>query len=126
MRSRWSRRRRAGLFAADLETLGGSPEPAAPRLATLDGTDEALGRLYVLEGSTLGGVFIDRHLAAPARAVRRTAAGLLPLRRRDRRVWHAFRRRSATAWPRAGDAGAVVASARATFAALAAWCRTAG
>ena len=46
----WARRRRAGLFAADLATLGAPVTAAAPTLPVVAGTDEALGRLYVLEG----------------------------------------------------------------------------
>src|SRR5207245_815438 len=87
----WSRRRRTGLFAADLETLGSAPEPAAPVLARLAGTDQALGRLYVLEGSTLGGVFIDRNLAGlPGLADVRLRA-FSPYGVDTGARWHAFR-----------------------------------
>src|SRR5206468_2644054 len=58
----WPARRRAGLFAADLDALGAPPAAAVPRLAPVAATDAALGRLYVLEGSTLGGTFIEQHL----------------------------------------------------------------
>ena len=67
------------------DALGAAPADAAPALPPVGGTDEALGRLYVLEGSTLGGAFIDRHLDGLPAPVRRPAARLLPLRRRDRR-----------------------------------------
>jgi heme oxygenase len=118
----WSRRRRAGLFAADLETLGSSPELAAPMLAPLAGTDEALGRLYVLEGSTLGGVVIDRHLAGlPGLSDVRLRA-FSPYGAETGARWHAFRTAIRARVAAGGDAGAVVGSARATFAALAAWC----
>jgi heme oxygenase len=62
-RVEWSRRRRSPLFAADLAALGAVPaEPVRrPALPDVPDTDAALGRLYVLEGSSLGGVFIDRH-----------------------------------------------------------------
>src|SRR5688500_15171591 len=50
----WGRRRRAGLFAADLHALDATGGEARPVLPAIHGTDEALGRLYVLEGSTLG------------------------------------------------------------------------
>jgi heme oxygenase len=59
----WARRRRSALFAADLAALGAAAAPGLPDLPDVEGTDEALGRMYVLEGSTLGGTFIDRHLA---------------------------------------------------------------
>src|SRR3954447_6237292 len=59
----WRRRRRTAVFAADLVVLGGHPASGRqPELPAVENTDDALGRLYVLEGSTLGGRFIDRHL----------------------------------------------------------------
>jgi heme oxygenase len=118
----WARRRRAALFAADLRALGGRPEPATPTLEPLPGTDEALGRLYVLEGSTLGGVFIDRHLAAlPGLAGLRVRA-FSPYGADTGASWHAFRTTLRARVADGGDAATVVRSARATFAALAAWC----
>ncbi|MFD6318918.1 biliverdin-producing heme oxygenase [Methylorubrum thiocyanatum] len=60
-------RRRLAALDADLRALasGGAapdalPAPAAPRL---EGPGAALGALYVLEGSTLGGAVIGRHVA---------------------------------------------------------------
>jgi len=119
----WDRRRRAGLFAADLAVLGVREATAGPELPAPAGTDEALGRLYVLEGSTLGGAFIDRHLA--------TVPGLAGLRLRafspygaeTGAMWHGFRRAARQHVSAGGDAGAMVAAARQTFRALAFWCR---
>jgi heme oxygenase len=118
----WSRRRRAMLFAADLDALGASARAARPDLPELGGTDEALGRLYVLEGSTMGGTFIDRHLA--------TLPGLAGVRLRafspygpdTGAMWHAFRRVTRDRVASGGDARAVVTAARDTFRCLAAWC----
>jgi heme oxygenase len=124
----WSRRRRADLFAADLGSLGavGGPELAAPDLPRLPGTDEALGRLYVLEGSTLGGVLIDRHLAAlPGLSDVRVRA-FSPYGADTGAMWHTFRTAARVRASSGGDAAAMVRSARATFAALAAWCTPAG
>jgi heme oxygenase (biliverdin-IX-beta and delta-forming) len=60
-------RRRLALLAADLDHLGLAPAAVAalPRPATLplDGPAAAMGALYVLEGSTLGGQLIGRHIA---------------------------------------------------------------
>ena len=60
-------RRRLGLVAADLGHLGLAEEAIAdlPRPApfVLDGKAAATGALYVLEGSTLGGQIIGRHIA---------------------------------------------------------------
>jgi heme oxygenase len=122
----WPRRRRAGLFAQDLATLGAAPDGSPPDLPGLTGTDEALGRLYVLEGSTLGGVFIDRHLAGlPGLADVRLRA-FSPYGPETGAMWHAFRRMVRDRVAGGGDPEPVVASARTTFATLAEWCRPVG
>src|SRR3954447_5556123 len=46
----WPRRRRAHLYEADLRTLGATPSTERPALPDVRETDEALGRMYVLEG----------------------------------------------------------------------------
>ena len=60
-------RRRLALIAADLDHLGLGPAAVAalPRSepVRLDGPAGAIGALYVLEGSTLGGQLIGRHIA---------------------------------------------------------------
>lgn len=59
-------RRRLHLIERDLEMLGHGAAiptlPVCPRLPGLRGTAEALGSMYVLEGSTLGGRHVLRHL----------------------------------------------------------------
>ncbi len=67
-------RRRAPLLQADLDTLGwktseGSPAALRYAVQTMDDTAVPgdpravfLGRMYVMEGSTLGGQYIARHL----------------------------------------------------------------
>ncbi|HEX2075546.1 MAG TPA: biliverdin-producing heme oxygenase [Geodermatophilus sp.] len=119
----WSRRRRAHLFAADLRALGVDPAPTGrPSLPAVAGTDEALGRLYVLEGSTLGGTFIDRHLAArPELAPGVRLRAFSPYGTETGAMWHAYRRATRDRVATDGDAGRVVAAACDTFAALAAW-----
>jgi heme oxygenase len=124
---RWDERRRAHLFAADLAALGtpASPAAARPRLAAVPDTDAALGRLYVLEGSTLGGVFIDRHLATlPQLAGTAPLRAFSPYGERTGAMWHGFRTTTRAHVAAGGDADRVVATARRTFAALAAWCGT--
>ncbi|WP_233495838.1 biliverdin-producing heme oxygenase [Geodermatophilus sp. TF02-6] len=125
----WDRRRRADLFAADLRALGADtadtadPGGARPDLAAVEDTDQALGRLYVLEGSTLGGTFISRHLATlptPGPDVRLTAFS--PYGRDTGAMWHTFRQATRAHVSAGGDAGRVVGAARDTFTALAAWC----
>lgn len=117
----WSRRRRARLFATDLATLGIPVPVDAPRLPPVAGTDEALGRMYVLEGSTLGGTFIDRHLAGlPAFSGVRLRA-FSPYGERTGAMWAAYRRAAREHMAADGDVDRVIEAARATFAALAGW-----
>jgi heme oxygenase (biliverdin-IX-beta and delta-forming) len=119
----WTRRRRAGLFAADLMALGTDGAGAPPCLASLGGTDEALGRMYVLEGSTLGGTFIDRHLAGLPQLSGVRLRSFSPYGDETGSMWHAFRRSVRDRVAAGGDADVMVTAARDTFGALAAWCR---
>jgi heme oxygenase (biliverdin-IX-beta and delta-forming) len=120
---RWGRRRRAHLFAADLTALGADPAGSpVPDLAPVRGTDEALGRLYVLEGSTLGGTFIDRHLATLPALGPATIRAFSPYGPDTRAMWHAYRRAARDRVRAGGDADRMVAAAQGTFGALAAWC----
>ena len=122
----WDRRRRAGLFVLDLGALGVPASAEVPSLSAVGDTDQALGRLYVLEGATLGGVFIDRHLTGlPALADVRIRA-FSPYGRETGAMWAAYRRATRQHVRAGGDAGRVLASARETFRALADWCRPAG
>jgi heme oxygenase len=64
-RSLWQGRERAHRLAADLESLGIISGPSSvPRAPLPDVRDRSawLGALYVVEGSTLGGQVISRHL----------------------------------------------------------------
>ena len=121
---RWDRRRRAGLYAADLAALGAPPAADdLPALPDVPGTGEALGRLYVTEGSTLGGTFIDRHLATlPALAGGPRLRAFSPYGEDTGAMWAAFRRAARAHVAGGGDAARVVTAARATFAVLADWC----
>jgi heme oxygenase len=123
----WDRRRRAALFAADLTTLGRpGTAPARPELPPVAGTDEALGRLYVLEGSTLGGTFIDRHLATlPELSGGIRLRAFSPYGDDTGPMWHSFRRVTRAHVDGRGDADAVVGAAHTTFAVLAQWCSSA-
>ncbi|MBB3676075.1 biliverdin-producing heme oxygenase [Modestobacter versicolor] len=123
-RAGWPRRRRSPLFAADLAALG-APAGATPRpeLPAVPDTDAALGRLYVLEGSSLGGVFIDRHLATlPQLAAAERVTAFSPYGEQTGAMWHAFRTATRARVAGGGDAGRLVASAQQTFGALARWC----
>ena len=64
----WPRRRKTPLLRRDLTALGERPEllAALPRcndLPSAGSLPQALGCLYVLEGATLGGQVVARHLA---------------------------------------------------------------
>jgi heme oxygenase len=120
----WSRRRRTHLFAADLTALGAAPAapPAWPELPAVPGTDDALGRLYVLEGSTLGGVFIDRHLASLPGLAATPLRAFSPYGAETGAMWRDYRAATRARVAAGGDADRVVAAAQQTFAALAAWC----
>jgi len=120
----WSRRRRAHLFAGDLRALGAAPTAApGPDLPAVEDTDQALGRLYVLEGSTLGGTFISRHLAAlPALGQDVRLHAFSPYGTETGAMWHAYRRVARARVAAGGDAARLVGAAGSTFAALAAWC----
>jgi heme oxygenase (biliverdin-IX-beta and delta-forming) len=119
----WSRRRRSQLFAADLAALGAPGPVPTPDLPPVAGTDEALGRLYVLEGSSLGGVFIDRHLAGlPQLAGAGRLAAFSPYGQDTGAMWHAFRQVTRDRVAEGGDADRMVGAAQETFRALAGWC----
>ena len=119
----WPARRRAHLFADDLRALGADHPATAPALPLLTGTDQALGRLYVLEGSTLGGTFIDRHLAGLPELSGVRIRAFSPYGGRTGAMWHGFRRVVRGRVREGGDPAAMLGSARDTFRALADWCR---
>jgi heme oxygenase len=118
----WSGRRRSPLFAADLATLGALPADRTPELPAVLDTDAALGRLYVLEGSSLGGVFIDRHLATLPHLAAGRLSCFAPYGERTGAMWHAFRSVTRARVAEGGNADRVVSAARQTFGALASWC----
>ena len=119
----WERRRRSHLFADDLAALGAGPADVVPELPDVPDTDAALGRLYVLEGSSLGGVFIDRHLAGlPQLAATERLTSFSPYGEQTGAMWRAFRTVTRARVADGGDAGRLVGAARQTFGALACWC----
>ncbi|RYD61978.1 MAG: biliverdin-producing heme oxygenase [Sphingomonadales bacterium] len=70
----WPVRRRAGLLRQDLDDLG-EPEPD-PAPMKLDTTEGALGAIYVLEGSRMGGAMLARSVPPdlPGRFIRSSPA----------------------------------------------------
>ena len=119
----WPSRRRAALFAADLAELGAAPPPPVPELPALPGTGAALGRMYVLEGSTMGGRFIDRHLGTLPDLAGTRLRAFSPYGGETGAMWHGFRQAVRAHVADGGEPAAVVSAARGTFQALAAWCR---
>lgn len=119
----WPSRRRAHVFAGDLVALGRVPGTGAPVLDPVADTATALGRLYVLEGSTLGGPFIDAHLATlPASARAGALRSFSPYGTRTGAMWAAFRRVARDRVTTRGEADTAVTAARRTFHGLATWC----
>ena len=116
-------RRKLGLLAADLAHLGLVQEqitalPPQPPATPMTTTSQALGAMYVLEGSTLGGQLISRQVAdrlgfgAEDGAAYYNAYG-----RAVGAMWRAFGQRMSQAAPDL-DSEAVVAAAETTFAEL--------
>lgn len=119
-----SARRKAPRLRDDLEALGFSDESieALPRCSTLPALDswgQALGALYVLEGSTLGGQFIVRHLSRdwPALPTRFFAG----YGERTGAMWRNFLAVLNDQPIAAGEREAILQGAEATFEALAHW-----
>ena len=110
---------RAALLEADLRTLGVETTeslPACWELPDLADLASGFGCLYVLEGSTLGGQYISRHI--------RTTLGVTP--ETGGRFFHGYGERTGAMWRQFGEAvtayavepetkDRVVAAAVATF-----------
>lgn len=117
-------RRKAHLLEDDLRWLGVDPGqvPACGALPALPALPEALGCLYVLEGSTLGGQVVSRHL--------REAMGVVPGRggsffasdgRDVGAMWRAFCRALEVGCPGEPEAIRAGESAVRTFASFNDW-----
>lgn len=120
-RLQWQSRRRAHLFFRDAQRLGAQVPSARPTLAAVGSDAAALGRLYVLEGATLGGQvltrsFADRPAADPVSSVRLPC--LSPYGERTGTMWHAFRALVSDWAAQGGDVDAACLAAVATFGAL--------
>jgi heme oxygenase (biliverdin-IX-beta and delta-forming) len=118
---------RAPLLRSDLVALGvRSPDelPLCDDLPPLTTASECLGCLYVMEGATLGGQVLSRHLertlGITAESGARFFSGDGP---RTGEVWKAFRT-AFTGFDTPETQDDVVASAIASFRALRNWCIT--
>ncbi len=111
-----SAHRRAPLLVADLCGLGLQVPAIAPEFAPFATFGAALGCLYVLEGSALGGQVVAGQVAATIGEV--PAAFLTGGGRRTGMLWASVRRGLRQYEGYGGDSDLVVAGARATFAAF--------
>lgn len=117
-------RRRTSMLEADLRALGEAPT-VVPRCRDLYLPTEpagAFGALYVLEGSSLGGRVIARHLSETLGIGPESGARFFHgYGERTGEMWRSFRA-ALTAFVRAsGDHERIVAGAVSTFAGLCRW-----
>ncbi len=115
-------RRRSALIATDLAALGAAPAaevaPSAQALH-LGSLPRALGSLYVMEGSTLGGQVITRHLAESLQlSPQHGAAYFYGHGRETGPMWKDFLARLSAELPTDAGAEQAAAGAADTFAAL--------
>lgn len=122
-----AQRRKLALLEMDLRALGIAPNEDHPPTPAVPDAEAALGALYVLEGATLGGRVIHRHVAGPL--------GLTP--ERGGAYYHGYGAETGARWKELGAAidrhvalhggeARVVAGAVDCFAALEAWLATPG
>lgn len=107
-------RRRSRPLSRDLAALGVRPLAAATRPPHVASRGEALGRLYVLEGSTLGGRVIRKALTAQGQALEGLSF-LDPYGERVGERWRTFLDVLDAEGREASEADAMVAGALAAF-----------
>lgn len=92
-------------------------------LPPLEGPAEVLGCLYVLEGATLGGRLITRHIGTTFGITPATGGSFFEgYGENTGRMWQAMRRLLVRSVPDTQTENAIVANAIATFACLRRWC----
>lgn len=115
-------RRRTGLLRADLAVLGAAAGPVAEApFPAARSAAEAMGCLYVLEGSTLGGRQLARgldRLLGPGPAGRAFLLGYGP---RHGAMWQGFCAALERCGAKPGGLAGMIAGAEAGFAAFEAW-----
>lgn len=119
-------RRKTALLEADLSTLGGNAPAQLPLcvdLPPLNSVADFFGCMYVLEGASLGGTVISRHV--------QKKLGVSPLSggqffygygNHTGAMWQQFRSAITAFSSEQVDHDAIVSSARATFETLRHWC----
>jgi heme oxygenase len=119
-----ARREKVSQLRRDLEILGSSPSRVSEcnELPPLTSVAEALGCLYVLEGSTLGGSLIARHVKTALNIGPTNGGAFIGSYGESLgAMWRAFGSSIEAHVARADDGSAVIASARLTFATFARW-----
>ncbi|MBC8012307.1 MAG: biliverdin-producing heme oxygenase, partial [Burkholderiales bacterium] len=120
-------RRKMPRLEQDLVALGQTAEeltrlPRCAELPELDTLPQVLGCLYVIEGATLGGQVITRHLLATHGITPETGGAFFAgYGAETGPQWQAFGAMITTAAERLGGENEIIASANRTFETLARW-----
>ncbi|MCX4247079.1 biliverdin-producing heme oxygenase [Paraliomyxa miuraensis] len=120
-------RRKTPLLESDLVALGIDERywRTCTEIPRLDTTEERFGCLYVLEGSTLGGRIISRHLHRSLGVTPRTGGRFFHgYGARTGAMWREFRAALAAHAEVSESPDEIVAAAIATFRALRSWCES--
>ena len=120
-----SRLTKTALLRQDLHHLGVSTDdlPLCRHLPSVLSEAEVLGCLYVMEGATLGGQLITRHIQATLGITPTTGGGFFEGYAGDTgKMWRAMRHLLVSCALDTRTENAMVASAIATFACLRGWC----
>ena len=128
--SEWNRdRRKVPIILSDFDRIGASTEglEQCQVLPEIETRPQLLGCLYVMEGSTLGGQILARHLRATcpeydACYPESTPSFLIPYGLKTDEMWARFRERLSKVTS-AADLSALVGSAKKTFALMSLWLR---
>ena len=123
----WFRPRigKTALLEQDLAFFGTAPHTLLQcrELPRLETAADLLGCLYVMEGATLGGRVISRHLRAHLGVLPETGGRFFQGYGEDtRKMWMAMREALVTSVLNVDTADRVVTSATATFTSLRHWC----
>lgn len=120
----FSERSKTSLLRADLEALGIDPSavPLCTEIPRPRTRPEAFGVCYVLEGATLGGQIISRHLQKALAILPHTGGRFFHgYGERTGEMWQAFRNTLGGLSLRPADEDSAVRTAIETFARLRAW-----
>jgi heme oxygenase (biliverdin-IX-beta and delta-forming) len=118
---------KAALLRQDLQHLGITPKdlPFCRDLPLLETQAEMLGCLYVVEGATLGGRIITRHVRATLGITPATGGSFFEGYGDDTgTMWQAMRHLLVSGSPDVTTENTIVANAIATFACLRCWCQS--